>query len=178
MIRTATLAAAVLLVLGASYLATDLLFLTPEARARAEIAELRATLADYDRRLAQARAELFQIEDPVADITSLVLVGNEAESVPWLQGRIRQAVTAAGGIATTSQTGLTSLSEQHAKLSLLLRARFEEMGLLSFLKQVETGTPPLIIESLAVQPINAGRGQPSLDVTATIFVIVSNAAPT
>jgi hypothetical protein len=107
-----------------------------------------------------------------------VLVSDEAEPVPWLQGKIRQAVAAAGGIAMTSQTGSTPLSEQHSKLSLLLRASFEEEGLLNFLKQVETGMPPLIVESLAVQPTNAGRGQPSLDVTATIFVIVSNAAPT
>lgn len=178
MIRTIAFAAALLLFGCAALVGTDLLYLAPEARGRTELEELRATLADYDRRLAKARAELSQLHGPISDPASLVLVSNEAESVPWLQSRIRQAVAATGGIAMTSQTGSTPLSEQRTKLSLLLRASFEEGALLNFLKQVESGMPPLIVESLAVQPTNAGRGQPSLDVTATIFVIVSNAAPT
>lgn len=173
MIRSAAFLTAVLLVLGGIYAGAVLFYWDPETRGREEAAQMQAKLADYDRRLAQTRAEMSELSAPGDDAT--LVLGDESQSAPWLQGAIRQAVAAVGGVATVTQTSVAPISEQHSKLSLLLRARFEEDGLLSFLKQVETSLPPMIVESMAVQPTNVDRSQPSLDVTATIFVIISNA---
>lgn len=174
MIRSTAFLGIILVMLGGIYASADLFYWRPEALGREEAAEIRGKLAEYDQRVAEARAEMAQLSAPRDDAT--LVVGEESQSVPWLQGAIRQAVASVGGIASVTQTSIAPISDQHSKLSLLLRARFEEVGLLSFLKQVETVTPPMIVESMTVQPINADRSQPSLDVTATIFVIISNAA--
>ena len=177
MIRHAALAVTALLASGAVYAAGQVLYFAPEAESRTEIADLRGALSDYDRRLADARAELSQLQAAVTSPSALLMTGPEADTAPWLQSTVRQAVATEGGAALASQTSSAPLGAQHTKLSLLLRARFEETGLFAFLKEVESATPPFIVERLEVQPANVGGGQPSLDVTATIFVILSNADP-
>lgn len=174
MIRSAGFFALMLVALGGICAGAVLLYWGPETRGRAEAAEMQSKLAEYDRRLAETRAEMSQLSAPHDDAP--LVLGEESQSAPWLQGAIRQAVAAVGGIAAVTQTSVAPLSDQHSKLSLLLRARFEEEGLLSFLRQIETSLPPMIVESMVVQPTNVDRSQPSLDVTATIFVITSNAA--
>lgn len=179
MIRTLALIGVTAILALAVMSAIDLAYFKPRSLAQAEISETRQALLDFDSRLQDAHAELARLQAARQTYHGdLVLKLEPVAAEPWLLGRIRQSVAATGGMASATQTASTPLSGQHDKLSLLLRVGFEEQGLLNFIKQVESGSPPLLIESLSVQPTNVAQGQRSLDVTATISVIISNADPT
>lgn len=85
-----------------------------------------------------------------------------------LQESVRGAVAAAGGIPTSSQSVITPMDEHHSKLTVVLHARFDERGLLSFLRAVESERPLALIDALDVRQMPVAGAEQSLDVTATI----------
>jgi hypothetical protein len=87
-------------------------------------------------------------------------------------------VAESSGQPITSQTSVSELGGDYATASLLLRARFDEAGLLSFLRKLEGAMPVIFVEALEVQLLPVPGEAKSLDVTAHLVGIHANVAPT
>jgi len=159
----------VLVVGWAAYALVDLLYLQPSALHHAEIAGLRETLVDYDRRLATARDDLRQLSSPPG-LEAAIYSDAAADGALWLQAHVRDLLATAGGTAIASQTGTSPLLAGHDKVALTLRANISEDGLFRFLADVETTLPLLVVETMMIDAGPAG-----LDVTATIFMVTRHA---
>lgn len=165
-----TLLVIVAMIASLGYWAADGLYLTPSRLAQLRIAQLAEQLSDLERRRLQSTRDLAQWQQP-SDAPSLILTDATSDVITAttrLQESSRNAAVAADGIVTSSQTIVSELPGGLSKLSVLLRMRFAESGLLGFFRQVESASPPLIVESLDVRPLPILGDARPLDVVATI----------
>lgn len=143
----------------------------------AEIAALQAELPQLQARLSDARTRLVAEAAQPATLPSELVYGDQLQSAEHLQGVVREAIAAGGGQALSSQTGVTELADGYSKVGLMLRARFDEHGLLAFTRQIETLMPAIVFESLDVQRLPVPGDLRSLDVTANLAAVQANASP-
>lgn len=146
-------------------------YLAPTRSSETQAASLAVDLDQVETRLARARSELaINNAKPVPPTGTLLDIGPAVSaSSERLQGAVRSAVAASGGQTLSSQTGTADLSGGYTKIALLLRARFDEAGLLAFLRQVESETPVIVVDELDVQQLSMPGDSRQLDVTASLF---------
>jgi hypothetical protein len=123
-------------------------------------------LAELSRRGTDAKRAL---ETPVSQVQmNLVTTADPAEAGATLQEQTRDAVAQVGGVTNSSQSANVDLGGGYTKLSVLLRARFDEGGLLAFLRRRESSRPAVYFESLEVHQQPLPGETRTLDVTATL----------
>jgi hypothetical protein len=84
------------------------------------------------------------------------------------QEETRNAISSVGGLPLSSQLVSVDLGGGYTKISLLLRARLDETGLLTFLRGRESANPIVLVDSLEVHSLPLpGEARP-LDFTATL----------
>lgn len=171
--------AAVMAGLALAASAVEAGYLGPARQGDSEIAGLEADLAQLQARLASARAELSNGDTSQGQsLDSMVETGpSVAASAERLQGLVRDAVSAGGGQALSSQTGSSDLGGGYTKVALVLRARFDEPGLLAFLRQIEGQAPAILVEALDIQQMPMPGERRSLDVTANLAGVHADVAP-
>lgn len=165
------------LVSGALYWIVDQTLLAPAAAGRAQIAQLRAELGELTQRVAVATKELAAVSGELPESGSPAVSGMDSvAALAWLQGLVRNQVAAAKGVALAFQATTSPLTDSHEKLSVVLRARFSEDGMLRFVRRLEESSPPVIFEQLEIQQLGAVDEGTPIDVTATITAFHANAA--
>lgn len=92
-----------------------------------------------------------------------------------LQQQTRSAITEAGGVPSSSQSTVLDVGKGLTKISVLLRARFDEKGLLSFLRSSESRKPLILVEALEIHPQPIAGDPHPLDVTATLSELHTDA---
>jgi len=90
------------------------------------------------------------------------------------QERVRNALSANGGVPLLSQTATEPAGQSLTVLTILLRARLGETALMAFLKAVESGMPSIVVSELQAQQ-QPGDLSGSLEVTANLSMIHANA---
>jgi len=101
--------------------------------------------------------------------TGLVSIApSAAASSEAFQEAIRNDVAAVHGVSISSQASAQGLPGGTAKIRILLRARFDELGLMKFTRAVESSTPSMIFESFEVHPVSAGQGHGLLEFTGML----------
>lgn len=156
----------------AIWMALDIGYLAPMAaldvRAEAATDQL-AALADREAKL---RAALVAATGNGAGDIGPYVTDSAGERSPTavLLGQVRSAITSAGGVAISTQASQQPLSADYARLAALVRGRFDEAGLLHFVRALEADTPRLLFQSVEVHPLPPGQqGNQPLEVTATLL---------
>ena len=158
-----------LTLVGGVWFATDLFYLGPLRLADERITSLIEQRDAFRARERRARQDLAALPpvargaDPIAEHTTDI-----AASGARFQESMRNAVSAVGGLATSSQTVQSDAGQGFSKLSVLLRARFDEKGLLSFLRDAESAQPVILVDSLDIRLTPLSGSTLPLDVTATM----------
>lgn len=158
--------------------AVDAAYFEPARTMDSQVAALSSELDGLRVRERRARAELAGTAgDTSPSIAAAVdAAPNAAVSAERLQELVRNTVASFGGQPISSQSGVTELGGGYARTSLLLRARFDETGLLAFLRQIEGLTPVVLVESLEVQQLPIANDAMTLDVTANLVGIHADVA--
>jgi hypothetical protein len=162
----------------AIFTVADLLVGAPYRANAGRISNLEADLVDMTLRLDEARRRLTlgNAQEPL-DVAQLVTPGpNSAAALAALQERVRRTVAAHSGQALSTVGSLSEADDGLSQLTVGLTGRFEEMALFEFLRELEGGTPPIIVEGLTVRPLPVPGGPP-LDVSVTLvsFAVNDNA---
>lgn len=164
----------ILLCVGLGCLATltvaDLLVGTPYRANVDRISNLAAELADMTLRLdqAQRRLALGTAKEPL-DMAQLVMPGADgAAALAALQERVRRTVDVHNGQALSTVGALSEAANGLSQLTVGLTGRFEERALFEFLREIEGGTPPIIVDGLTVRALPVPGGPP-LDVSVTLI---------
>lgn len=168
--RLAILIAGVAL-LGVVWMGFSALFFDPIAATEGRIAALETQLGDLKLREAKANADLAALPSANSGAVPTNLVStapNAAVSSETFQEEIRSTVANVHGTSISSQASTQSLAGGTAKISVLLRARFDELGLLGFAHAIESGTPPMIFDSFEVHPVPTGQGASTLEFTGIL----------
>lgn len=135
--------------------AVDIFALSPLVREEQRAAELRTELAALRQRAREAEADLARRlrasdERPPLQL-SMIGPDIEATSVS-MQEIARGAVARSGGISVSSQASVGK-SPGGGMVTILVRARFSELGLLSFIRAMETSDPPMLVESFELSTL-------------------------
>jgi hypothetical protein len=175
-----------LLLLGGFALAlagwsADAAYFGPAQTAADQVANSRATLLELSKRQAEVARSLKRHSPSVPPMASLadMSTGGAQAAAAQFQEQTRAAIETTGGLALSSQVAIFALEGGHTKISLLLRARFDELGLLNFLRERESAKPVVLVDNLEVRPLPPlpGESRP-LDLTATLTKFHSDdAAP-
>ena len=156
----------------------DLLVGAPYRANAGRISNLEAELTNMTLRLDEARRlALGNAKEPL-DVAQLLTPGaNSATGLAALQERVRRTVAAHGGQALSTVGSLSEAADDLSQLTVGLTGRFEERALFEFLRELEGGTPPIIVDGLTVRPLPVPGGPP-LDVSVTLVSFgVSGNAP-
>jgi hypothetical protein len=149
-------------------------------RANAErIAALQLEFEGVTQRIESAKQRLAAANsDEPIDVARLTMPGADpAGALAALQERVRGSVAAHGGQALSTVGTLADASGSVSRLAVGLNGRFEETALFAFLRELEGGTPPLVVDGLTVRALPAPGGLP-LDVNVTLVSFgVSGDAP-
>ena len=160
---------AIIMVVAVAAGVVGTLYLGPRQAALAEADDRRAQLADLVARVGRLRSELAADAGPTSMAPGAVAIGQPpAEAAAQLQEQARRQVVQWGGAALSSQTVTSDLGGGYTKISVLLRARFDEIGMLAFLRDMEQRQPLITVEALTVRPLPVGAGVQPLDVSATL----------
>jgi hypothetical protein len=166
-------------VIGLSlYAIAEAAFLGPLRTYDTRITELAAELDGLLRREAAARTELveFRARPSMAPADDLVMVAaSPAISSAALQERVRSEIVKAAGASITSQAGIQDLPDGSAKISVLVRARFNEMGVMGFVRALESSEPPIFFDSLEIHPVRGSDNSSVLEFTGVLIGFHSNA---
>lgn len=147
----------------------DLLVGAPYRVNADRIASLEADLAGMTMRLDEARRHLAlgNAKEPL-DMAQLVTPGvNDAVALAALQERVRRTIAAHNGQALSTVGSLSGAADGLSRLTVGLTGRFDEAALFEFLRELEGGTPPVIVDGLTVRPLPV-LGGPPLDVSVTL----------
>jgi hypothetical protein len=151
----------------------ELLSLPARAAAdRLSTAETR--LANLDRQHATLVAELGKY--PSGDVSADPRIdrdGDASTALQRFQERVRDELLGAGGTPVVTQTA-NEMSGGLATLTMLMRFTIAETGLMSFLQQLESGAPAIVVSELEFAP----SAQPEtglLDVSATLKLLHADA---
>jgi hypothetical protein len=157
----------------------DLLVAAPYRANSERISTLQSELEGVTQRLEHTRRRLALANSfaPI-DVAQLTMPGDDpAGELAALQERVRRSVAAHGGQALSTVGSVTDASAGVSRLAVGLSGRFEEAGLFGFLRELEGGTPPLVVDGLTVRALPAPGGLP-LDVNLTLVSFgVSRDAP-
>jgi hypothetical protein len=164
------LLAFLLLVAGSISWAAEMAYFRPMRDAETRIASLRETLIDLRVRETGMREQLAQMGASDADLPSIAdsMPGGGADAAVRLQEGVRNSIEALGGQTVSSQPVSIDLGGGYTKISLLLRARLDERGLLTLLHDLESSKPVTLVDSLEVHSLPIPGDTRPLDVTATI----------
>jgi len=160
--------ACILLGLAAVIGLGDLLVVSPYRANAKRIAALQLELAGLTERVAGAKRRLAATNsDEPIDVAQLTMPGDDpAGALAALQERVRRSVTLHGGQALSTVGSLADASLDVSRLAVGLNGRFEEAALFAFLRELEGGTPPLLVDGLTVRALPV-PGEPPLDVNVT-----------
>lgn len=138
----------------------------------AERAAISVRLEDAQRRLA-----LGSSKHPF-DVTRLLTSGaNGSAALAALQERVRRTVTAHNGQTLSTVGSLSVAADGLSRLTVGLSGRFDETAMFEFLRELEGGTPPILVDALTVRPLPVPGGPP-LDVSVTLVSFgISGDAP-
>ena len=165
----AILAAICLSLLATAGVAVDIFYFGPLRISDERIAVLSDQLNALRARERGVREALTALPIETGEADTIVESSSDvATELAHFQQSARDSVAAVGGEATSSQALQSDLGNGLTKLSVLLRGRFDEKGLMNFLRTAESAEPIILVDSLDVRltPIS-GSPQP-LDVTATL----------
>ncbi|MBI4924138.1 MAG: hypothetical protein HY834_20575 [Devosia nanyangense] len=147
----------------------DGFYFGPVRDAVVRIQALSGELASLTQRRTRAEFDLRAASERGGEINGLALRDDDASSAAArFQETIRNAVLQFGGAAMSSQSVSTDLGGGYLKVSVLLRARFDEAGLLAFLRANELSQPPILVESIETYSLPQPGDPRPLDVTATL----------
>jgi hypothetical protein len=144
----------------------------------ARISELTSQLEGLLLRKTTTQAELASMRAPQNSELRRELVmiaASAAASSAVLQERVRGAIVQSAGASITSQAAIQDLPDRTAKLSVLVRARFDETGMLTFVRALESAVPPIFFDSLEVHPVRGADGTSALEFTGIIVGFHSDA---
>jgi hypothetical protein len=151
----------------AAYSGTELFNLAPLRDMASRQSTLTEQLADLRSRITRTQRALDT--GTSLDAGVVAQTGTSASSVAALFQESTRALAAQfGGSVKSSQSTLGELGVGFSKVSDLLRARFDEAGLLAFLRSVEMRKPINLVESMEVHPLPVSDNEKPLDVTATL----------
>jgi hypothetical protein len=155
----------------------DAAYFAPSRLATNQVAGLRDALLQLRTREVETARLLGQVTTPVdpALIADLAPGGSQASAMR-LQDEILEAIASAGGLALSSQPVSVDLGGGHTKISLLIRARFDEAGMLLFLRDRESSRPITFIENLDVHSLPLPGDTKPLDMTATFTKLHADVA--
>jgi hypothetical protein len=162
----------VVLVLGVVAIGAmvDLLLLEPHRTGAERIASLQLQLDEVAARIDDAKRRLAEpaAAEPI-DIAQLAIAsGDGAAALASLQERVRNSVAAHGGQALSTVGAIAGPVDGVSRLTVGLSGRFEEAQLFAFLSELESGTPPLVVDAVTVRPLPVPGGLP-LDVNVTLL---------
>ena len=172
---------AVLLVsLGVTiFMASELFYLAPLRAQTDRITALTEELGGIQQRLSEAKAEYAAISSSAGTETigDLVLKGADtAAATALLQDRVRILAAESGGNILSSIGSAVELPGLGSRISVALQSRFDEVGLLRFLRNVEAGQPPIIIQAMTIQPLPVADASPlNVSLTFVGFYVHDNA---
>ncbi len=171
------LAAVAIVMIAMSYAAVSQLYFGPAQAMAQQEAVLSTQLDDLETRIVRNRRELAAAGSTETAEGLVVSSGQVADTAAHLQESMRALISQFDGSAMSSQSVVTDLGGGYSKVSVLLRARFGEMALLTFLRAVELQQPVILVDNLSIHllPVNAD-GRP-LDVTATLTEFHADASP-
>lgn len=160
------------------YSAAEAFYLGPLRARDTQMVELVAELDGLFQRGATARSELAELRahqraTPARQFA--IVSANSATSSTKLQESVRNAVARSGGAAITSQANVENLPDGSAKITILVRARFTEIGMLGFVRALESLAPPVLFESLEAHPVRGPDGSSTLEFTGVLMGFHSNA---
>lgn len=156
------------IVIALVYAGLTQLYFAPAQTMSQQTQALAAQLEDVTARVGRARRELATTAT-TESIALMVTTGEPgADTAAHFQETARAQVAQSGGAAVSSQSVTSDLGGGFAKVSVLLRARFREAALLTFLRAVELQQPIMLVENLAVRPLPVAGDDRPLDVTATL----------
>lgn len=147
----------------------DFLVLEPHRAEAERIASLQLELGGVEARIEDAKRRLTASAsaEPL-DLARLATAGADGDAaLATLQERVRNAVAAHGGQALSTVGAVAEPSAGVSRLTVGLSGRFEEASLFAFLSELESATPPLVVDALTVRPLPVPGGLP-LDVTVTL----------
>lgn len=134
------------------------------------------SLADLKARREAVAAALAGLRDEngaTAD-NRLDTQGSVEDALQRFQERVRDALATAGGMSIVSQSGSQSLSPGLTTLRVLLKAQLTEPRLMSFLKEIESGAPKVMIAALEMHP-EAGNQSGEIALTVTLQMLHADA---
>jgi len=160
---------AVLLVsLGVTiFMASEVFYLAPLRAETDRIGALAEELGGLQQRLSEATAEYAAIRPNAGTetINDLVLQGADTSAATaLLQDRVRILAAESGGNIVSSIGSAVELPGLGSRIRVTLQSRFDEVRLLRFVRNVEAGQPPIIIEAMTIQPLPIADASP-LDVS-------------
>ena len=160
----------VLLAIGVVGWWANITYFAPAQRAEERIAIQRDTLLELRTRQAAATEMLKQVSAPVVDLALIadLAPGGASAAAVRFQEETQKAIAAAGGLALSSQLVSGDLGGGYTKISLLLRARFDESEMLTFLRDRESSSPIILVDSLEVHSLPLPGDARPLDLTATL----------
>lgn len=165
---------------GTIFLASELFHLAPLRAETDRITALAAELGGIQQRLSRVRAEHAVIgssagAETIGDLAARA--PDAAAATALLQERVRILAAESGGSILSSIGSAVELPGLGSRIGVQLQSRFDEGGLLRFLRSTEAGKPPIIIEAMTIQPLPVADASP-LDVTLNfVGYFVHNDAP-
>ena len=146
----------------------NLLVAAPYRATAERIASSQLELEGVMRRVENARRSLAAANNAAPmDVARLATTGDSATALAALQERVRRTVAAHGGQALSTVGSAAEPAGGVSRLAVGLTGRFDEAALFAFLRELEGGTPPILVDSLSVRPMPV-PGQLPLDVSVTL----------
>jgi hypothetical protein len=160
------------------YMAADILALSPLSREAARAEELRIELVSLQQRTREADEQLARLVSESGAAASDMLTMSSPNidvTSTAMQENARNIVARVGGIPISSQAAAEALPGGAGKVTILMRARFGELALLTFVRTMEMSTPPMLVEMFELAPVPGGASETPLEFTGTFVGFHSDA---